>query len=170
MDVASPWQFSFSDLAIPIMEGIMNFHKDLMFFIVVISIFVICMLVRCIMVFSAVDGDEVLGWNNQVGYLGYLVKNSNIRIFCSISSTEIPWEQITQETLELLDIFFNKNAAFIAIGFLYFVLLQAVISSIYFAYIIKYNVNLWHEHCQQFTLLFTGENIKYPYYILYSYL
>ena len=80
MDVASPWQFSFSDPATPIMEGIMNFHNDLMFFIVAISIFVVWMLVRCIMIFSAADGDEVLGWNNQVGYLGSLTKNSNVRI------------------------------------------------------------------------------------------
>ena len=29
MDTARPWQYSFSDPATPIMEGIINFHNDL---------------------------------------------------------------------------------------------------------------------------------------------
>jgi len=32
MDAATNWQLSFSDPATPIMEGIINFHNDLMFF------------------------------------------------------------------------------------------------------------------------------------------
>jgi cytochrome c oxidase subunit 2 len=80
MDAASPWQFSFSDPATPIMEGIINFHNDLMFFIVAISIFVLWMLIRCIMLFSSKGGDRNLGWNNQLGSLGSLGKNSNIKI------------------------------------------------------------------------------------------
>lgn len=80
MDVAGPWQLSFSDPATPIMEGIINFHNDLMFFIVAITIFVLWMLLRCIMIFSASEKDEALGWDNQLGYLGFLAKNSNVRI------------------------------------------------------------------------------------------
>ena len=52
MDVAGPWQLSFSDPATPIMEGIINFHNDLMFFIVGITIFVLWMLMRCVMIFA----------------------------------------------------------------------------------------------------------------------
>jgi cytochrome c oxidase subunit 2 len=80
MDAASPWQLSFSDPATPIMEGIMNFHNDLMFFIVAITIFVLWMLLRCIMLFSASTEGETLGWKNQLGFLSTLTKNSNIRI------------------------------------------------------------------------------------------
>jgi heme/copper-type cytochrome/quinol oxidase subunit 2 len=39
-EAAEPWQLSFQDPATPTMEGIINFHNDLMFFIVFISIFV----------------------------------------------------------------------------------------------------------------------------------
>ena len=39
MDTASLWQYNFFDPATPIMEGIINFENDLMFFIVVIIIF-----------------------------------------------------------------------------------------------------------------------------------
>lgn len=45
-DVAENWQVSFQDPATPIMEGIINLHHDLMFFIVVVSIFVSWMLAR----------------------------------------------------------------------------------------------------------------------------
>ena len=43
-DVAEPWQLGFQDPATPIMEGIINLHHDLMFFICVIAIFVSWML------------------------------------------------------------------------------------------------------------------------------
>nr|WCH57658.1 cytochrome c oxidase subunit 2 [Hypnea sp.] len=46
MDVAEDWQLGFQDPATPIMEGIINLHHDLMFFICVISIFVTWMLSR----------------------------------------------------------------------------------------------------------------------------
>jgi cytochrome c oxidase subunit 2 len=39
-DTAENWQLGFQDPATPIMEGIINLHHDLMFFICVISIFV----------------------------------------------------------------------------------------------------------------------------------
>ena len=45
-DVAGSWQLGFQDPATPIMEGIINLHHDLMFFICAISIFVSWMLVR----------------------------------------------------------------------------------------------------------------------------
>ena len=45
-DAAKDWQFGFQDPATPIMEGIINLHHDLMFFICVISVFVSWMLGR----------------------------------------------------------------------------------------------------------------------------
>lgn len=45
-DSAQNWQLGFQDPATPIMEGIINLHHDLMFFICVISIFVSWMLGR----------------------------------------------------------------------------------------------------------------------------
>jgi len=83
MDAASPWQKSFSDPATPIMEGIINFHNDLMFFIVVITIFVLWMLIRCISLFSMPvnsNNSLKLNWKNQPGRLGALVKESKVKI------------------------------------------------------------------------------------------
>ena len=45
-DAAENWQISFQDPATPIMEGIINLHHDLMFFLCVISVFVTWMLFR----------------------------------------------------------------------------------------------------------------------------
>lgn len=45
-DASENWQLSFQDSATPIMEGIINLHHDLMFFILVIFIFVAWMLFR----------------------------------------------------------------------------------------------------------------------------
>nr|AHX02498.1 cytochrome c oxidase subunit 2 [Schimmelmannia schousboei] len=45
-DIAENWQLGFQDPATPIMEGIINLHHDLMFFICIISVFVSWMLGR----------------------------------------------------------------------------------------------------------------------------
>nr|YP_009774154.1 cytochrome c oxidase subunit 2 [Caulacanthus okamurae]QIZ74771.1 cytochrome c oxidase subunit 2 [Caulacanthus okamurae] len=51
-DSALDWQLGFQDPATPIMEGIINLHHDLMFFICVISIFVSWMLGRTLWHFN----------------------------------------------------------------------------------------------------------------------
>lgn len=51
-DIAENWQLGFQDSATPIMEGIINLHHDLMFFICVISIFVSWMLGRTLWYFE----------------------------------------------------------------------------------------------------------------------
>nr|YP_009317489.1 cytochrome c oxidase subunit 2 [Gelidium galapagense]AOX48941.1 cytochrome c oxidase subunit 2 [Gelidium galapagense] len=51
-DAAENWQLGFQDSATPIMEGIVNLHHDLMFFICVISIFVTWMLGRTLWHFN----------------------------------------------------------------------------------------------------------------------
>jgi len=51
-DVAEPWQLGFQDPATPTMEGIIEFHNNLMFFITLIAIFTTWVLVRCISFYS----------------------------------------------------------------------------------------------------------------------
>lgn len=80
MDVAGPWQYSFTDPATPIMEGIINFHNDLMFFIVAIIIFVVWVLFRCVQIFLAPTGDQVINLGSQTGFLGALARQSKIRV------------------------------------------------------------------------------------------
>ena len=52
LDAATPWQLYFQDSATPFMEGLINFHNDLMFFLIVILIFVSWVLIRCIFLFK----------------------------------------------------------------------------------------------------------------------
>jgi cytochrome c oxidase subunit 2 len=52
LDAAERWQQSFQEPATPIMEGIVHFHNDLMFFIVIIAVFVTWVLFRCIVLFK----------------------------------------------------------------------------------------------------------------------
>ena len=52
-DAPTAWQVGFQDPASPTMEGIINFHNDLMFFIVAIMVFVMWLLFRCIQLYSS---------------------------------------------------------------------------------------------------------------------
>jgi cytochrome c oxidase subunit 2 len=59
-DASVSWQLTFQEPATPIMEGIINFHNHIMFFIVGIAIFVGWLLSRCLAHFSAtVNADPV---------------------------------------------------------------------------------------------------------------
>ena len=51
-DSARPWQMNFQDPATPIMEGIINFHNHIMFFLSMVVIFVSWMLIRCLWCFN----------------------------------------------------------------------------------------------------------------------
>jgi len=51
-DAARPWQLGFQDPATPIAEGIIRFHHDLMFILVLVSVFVAWMMSRCVMHFN----------------------------------------------------------------------------------------------------------------------
>jgi cytochrome c oxidase subunit 2 len=55
---AQNWQLGFQDPATAVMEGIINFHHDLFFFLKVILIFVVRILVRCIVLFSRKDKND----------------------------------------------------------------------------------------------------------------
>lgn len=53
LDSSSPWQLSFQDAATPVMEGIINLHHDLMFFITFIFFFVLVALGRTLYYYDA---------------------------------------------------------------------------------------------------------------------
>ena len=52
LETVRAWQYGFQIPASPVMEGIVNFHHDLFFFLTVIVIFVLFMLVRSLMLFN----------------------------------------------------------------------------------------------------------------------
>jgi cytochrome c oxidase subunit 2 len=51
-DISGSWQLGLQDPATPLMEGIINFHNDLMFYLIIIVIFVSWILLRCIYLFQ----------------------------------------------------------------------------------------------------------------------
>ena len=51
-DAATPWQRMFQDPATPIAEGIIRFHHDRMFLLVMVSVFVSWMIMRCVVHFE----------------------------------------------------------------------------------------------------------------------
>lgn len=53
MDAAQAWQIGFQDPATPVMEGILNFHDELMFLIIFIGVFVGYLIVRCVQLYDA---------------------------------------------------------------------------------------------------------------------
>lgn len=53
LDSSTPWQLYFQDAATPVMEGIINLHHDLMFFITFILFFVLVVMARTLMYFNA---------------------------------------------------------------------------------------------------------------------
>jgi len=53
LDAAEPWQLGFQAPATPLMEGIINFHNHIMFFMVGVAIFVMWLLGRCLQMFNA---------------------------------------------------------------------------------------------------------------------
>ena len=52
-DHAQAWQLSFQDPATPIMEGIVDLHHDIMFFLVIVCVFVLYLLVRVVLNYLA---------------------------------------------------------------------------------------------------------------------
>jgi cytochrome c oxidase subunit 2 len=60
MDAAEPWQIGFQSPATPIMEGIINFHNHIMFFMVGVGVFVMWLLGRCLVLYSkSTNTDEI---------------------------------------------------------------------------------------------------------------
>ena len=47
-DAAEPWQLGFQDAATPMMQGIIDLHHDIFFFLILILVFVLWILVRAL--------------------------------------------------------------------------------------------------------------------------
>lgn len=45
-DAAEPWQLGFQDPATPVMQGIIDLHHDIIFFMIVVAVFVLWMVAR----------------------------------------------------------------------------------------------------------------------------
>jgi len=52
LDIASNWALSFQDPATPIMEGIINFHNQIMIYLTIIVVFVAWLMLRSVMLFD----------------------------------------------------------------------------------------------------------------------
>jgi cytochrome c oxidase subunit 2 len=63
LDSSSPWQIGFQDAATPVMEGIINLHHDLMFFITFILFFVLVAMMRTLYFFSSESSNAGSGKN-----------------------------------------------------------------------------------------------------------
>jgi len=81
IDAIYPWQRNFQDAASPIMEGIINFHNDLMYFLIIIIIFIFYFLIRIIYIFS----QPIQNNENQV----LLTHNTKLEIIWTIIPTFI---------------------------------------------------------------------------------
>jgi len=53
LEAPAPWQCGFQTPATPIMEGIINFHNHIMFFMVGVGIFVMWLLGRCLILYKS---------------------------------------------------------------------------------------------------------------------
>ena len=54
-DVPEAWQVGFQDPATPVMEGLVVFHNDLMYFIIFISIFIFYFIGRIVFIFKQTE-------------------------------------------------------------------------------------------------------------------
>jgi heme/copper-type cytochrome/quinol oxidase subunit 2 len=52
-DAPLPWQITFQDPATPGMEGVIDLHHEIMFYIIIIITFVLWMLVRTVVLFNS---------------------------------------------------------------------------------------------------------------------
>lgn len=65
LDSAKPWQMGFQDSATPIMEGIVNFHNHIMFFLTIVVIFVSWLLIRSLFLFNQFSNIKAEKWTHS---------------------------------------------------------------------------------------------------------
>lgn len=73
-DCAEAWQCGFQDAATPVMEGIINLHHDLMFFILFIFFFVLVAMVRTIFFFNETSSPANTDANSNLVVHGTLIE------------------------------------------------------------------------------------------------
>ena len=76
LDSSTPWQMYFQNAATPVMEGIINLHHDLMFFITFILFFVLVVLLRTLYFFKS---DSV-----NAGIASHVVHGTAIEIIWTV--------------------------------------------------------------------------------------
>jgi cytochrome c oxidase subunit 2 len=79
LDSSTPWQISFQDPATPVMEGIINLHHDLMFFITFIFFFVLVVMARTLYYFSGVVTNTT-----NTNYARHIVHGTAIEIIWTV--------------------------------------------------------------------------------------
>lgn len=86
-DYARPWQLGFQDAASPIMEGIISFHHDVMFLMIIIMTFVFWMLMRILYLFHAsVNPTPEKFTNHTVLEIVWTIIPSIILVFIAVPS------------------------------------------------------------------------------------
>jgi cytochrome c oxidase subunit 2 len=98
LDSPKPWQMGFQDPATPIMEGIINFHHDLMYFLIIISTFVLWMLLRTIYLFN------ITRYNSSINPEASLLNeyHRNFKNFTHCTVLEVVWTIIPTLILVLI--------------------------------------------------------------------
>lgn len=101
LDAAVSWQTGLQDPATPIMEGMIHFHGHLMFFLVLIGLFVMWLLGRVIVLFSA-DTSQVpakfthstaleIGWTLAPAVILMLIAYPSFTLLYSMDENVEPW-------------------------------------------------------------------------------
>jgi cytochrome c oxidase subunit 1 len=85
MDAPLPYQMTFQDPATGGMEGIIDLHHEIMFYIIVILTFVFWMIVRIVMLFSAYEGELPYSNLTHHAYLEWAWTMAPTAILCVIA-------------------------------------------------------------------------------------
>jgi cytochrome c oxidase subunit 2 len=85
-DYPTPWQLGFQDPATPVMEGIIDLHHDIVFFLVFIVVFVLWMLAAIVLYFNE---KTVASWAGDNYQPSRVYHNSLLEIVWTIIPTVI---------------------------------------------------------------------------------
>jgi cytochrome c oxidase subunit 2 len=83
LDAPYRWQYTFQDPATSVMEGIISFHYDLMYYLIFISIFVTYMMLRIIVIFRVNSAYETFKKANEL-YYRTLTHNTALEIIWTV--------------------------------------------------------------------------------------
>nr|YP_684408.1 cytochrome c oxidase subunit 2 [Oltmannsiellopsis viridis]ABC96367.1 cytochrome c oxidase subunit 2 [Oltmannsiellopsis viridis] len=99
-DAPENWQLGFQDPASPIMEGMIDLHHDIMFFLVAITIFVLWMLTRALVLFheknnpqpeKIIHGTEIeIGWTIAPSLILVLIAVPSFALLYSLDEVVDP--------------------------------------------------------------------------------
>lgn len=105
MSNVSDWQIGFQHAASPIMEGIISFHHDLMFVIIIISIFVFYILGRCIVKYGYTtkisDKKPIVVTHATILEIVWTIIPAIILLFVSIPSFSLSYSMDEEESFFL---------------------------------------------------------------------